>query len=132
MRRTTIAMIDGRPCVLSSAFAIYIIISPLWVIIFLFAIRKTRARCKLQRALRSKKEEAWSRRGPTNCHSRGQLLMISYLLNGKSIQSIGNHSCHYARFLVFVVCCSGNSIILFLDNVYTTLSKSWSVHHCSR
>ena len=27
--RTTITMIDGRPCVLKSAFAIYIIISPL-------------------------------------------------------------------------------------------------------
>ena len=29
--RTTIAMIDGRPCVLRSAFAIYIVVSPLYV-----------------------------------------------------------------------------------------------------
>ena len=50
--RTTITMIDGRPCVMGLAFTIYIIIS------YYFAIRKTRARCKFQRALRSKKEEA--------------------------------------------------------------------------
>ncbi|CAD1481096.1 unnamed protein product, partial [Heterotrigona itama] len=48
--RTTISMIDGRPC---------------------FAIRKTRARRKFQRALRSKEEEAKSRRGPANCHEEG-------------------------------------------------------------
>ena len=64
--RTTITVIDGRPCVLGSAFAIYIIISPLF-----FAIRKTRARRKFQRALRSKEEEAKSRRGSANCHEEG-------------------------------------------------------------
>ena len=53
--RATIIMIDGRPCALGSAFA----------------IKKTRARRKFQRALRSKKEEARSRRGPANCHEEG-------------------------------------------------------------
>ena len=51
--RTTITMIDDRPCVLESASAVYLFISPLYVI-FWFAIRKTRAKCKFQRALRSK------------------------------------------------------------------------------
>ncbi|CAD1473941.1 unnamed protein product [Heterotrigona itama] len=33
------------------------------------------------RASRSKKEEARSRRGPANCHGRGQLLMASHPLD---------------------------------------------------
>ncbi|CAD1475456.1 unnamed protein product [Heterotrigona itama] len=93
----TIIMIDDRPCVLGSVSAIYLFISPLE-----FAIRKTRARRKFQRALRSKKEEAISRRGPANCHRRGQLLMVTYVL---MVEIHSEHSksfllllCHYARF----------------------------------
>ena len=56
-------------------------------------------RCKFQRASRSKKEEAMSRRGPANCHARGQLLMASHLLdhpeNGKSFSLL---LCHCTRF----------------------------------
>ena len=87
--RTTITMIDGRPCV-----------------IFQFANRKTRARYKFQRALRSKKEEAKSRRGPTNCHEEGRnkwflILWIIEMVpkHGKSFSLL---LCHYA-LLVFVV-----------------------------
>ena len=54
--RTTITIIDDRRCVLESASAVYLFNSPLYVI-FWFAIRKTRAKRKFQRALRSKKEE---------------------------------------------------------------------------
>ena len=68
--RTKITMIDGRSCALRSASAVYVFISPLYVI-FWFAIRKTRVRCKFQRALRSKKEMAKSRRGPAKCHEEG-------------------------------------------------------------
>ena len=68
--RTTIIMIDGRPCAVRSASAI-IFLFHLYKLFFGFAIRKTRAKCKFQRALRSKKEEARSRRGPANCHEEG-------------------------------------------------------------
>ncbi|CAD1468268.1 unnamed protein product [Heterotrigona itama] len=88
--RTTITMIDGRPCVLGSAFA--------------FASRKTRARCKFQRALRSKKEEAKSRRGPANCHEEGhnKWLLILWIIqmipeHGKSFSLL---LCHYALLLL--------------------------------
>ena len=99
--RTTITMIDGRPC----------------VVIFWFANRKTRASCKFQRALRSKKEETRSRRGPANCHRRGQLLMAPYLLdypeNRKSFLLL---LCHYVRpFLLF--------IFFFLANVQLDTSS---------
>ena len=58
--RASIAIIDGRPCVLELAYAVYLFISHF-----------TRARCKFQRALRSKNEEARSRSGPANCHEEG-------------------------------------------------------------
>ena len=55
-------------------------------------------RCKFQRASRPKKEEATSRRGPANCHSRGQLPMALHPLghpeHGKSFSLL---LCHCAR-----------------------------------
>ena len=70
--RTTLTMIDGRPCAIESVSAIYLFISPLHVI-FWFAIRKTRARCKFQRALRSKR--------PGKLPRRGSQQMVSHLLD---------------------------------------------------
>ena len=56
-------------------------------------------RCKFQRASPPKKEEAMSRRGPANCHARGQLLMAFHLLDhpedGKSFSLL---LCHCTRF----------------------------------
>ena len=68
---------------------------------FFFCLRLERLelRFKFQRALLPKKEKAISRRGPANCHRRGQLLMAPHLLDypeyGKSFLLL---LCHYARF----------------------------------
>ena len=82
---------------------------------------ETRARCKFQRALRSKKEGARSRRGPANCHEEGhnKWLLILWI-----IQMIPKHGkwfslllCHYA-LLVFLV------VFFFL--LHHRLSSFWA------
>ncbi|CAD1473893.1 unnamed protein product, partial [Heterotrigona itama] len=50
-------------------------------------LERLEPRCKFQQALRLKK-----RRGPAKCHRRGLQQMASHSLNGKFIQSMGNHS----------------------------------------
>ncbi|KOX78072.1 hypothetical protein WN51_05960 [Melipona quadrifasciata] len=79
--RTTITMIDGRPCVLDSSLDL-----------------------SFSLAGPPKKQEALSRRGPANCHRRGQL-MASHPLDGKSVQSMASHFCYYfVTMLAFNVC----------------------------
>ena len=63
-------------------------------------------RCKFQRVLRPKKEEAKSRRGPANCHRRGQLPMVSHFLDSLRIQRMGNHFCYYFVIVLILVICS--------------------------
>ena len=80
-------------------FPRFIFLFYLYKFFFCLRFRSLELRFKFQRALRPKKEEAISRRGPANCHSRGQLLMAPHPLghpeHGKSLLLL---LCHYARF----------------------------------
>ena len=65
-----------------------------------YELESLEPRCKFQRASRPKKEEATSRRGPANCHSRGQLLMAFHPLHHsgpKRRKSFSLLLCHCAR-----------------------------------
>ena len=61
---------------------------------FFHLLENLEPRFKFQRALRPKKEEAISRRGPANCQRRGQLLMAFHLLDGKSFLLLLCHCAH--------------------------------------
>ena len=109
--RTTITVIDGRPCALGSASAIIFLFLTFVNYSLVSRLERLECRFKFQRASRLKK-----RRGPANCHEEGhnKWLLILWIIqmipeHGNSFSSL---LCHYA-LLVFVVVFFFFSIIVY-------------------
>ena len=68
--RTTITMIDGRPCVFVSIFAVYFLFH-LYKLFFGLRLERLELNVSFSGHCARRKKEAKSQRGPANCHEEG-------------------------------------------------------------